>query len=167
MSSKAGQDGLGFGERVRRGGAVGGLSWRASITIRARGRSSSTAARRSDSVRVRCSISSPPPSQDTHLAFLLVDVDAKMVHGRLVLSAALAASVPCGAAYATTSSGRPAASSYLCASRESLYIANAVATKRNFVLIGVSAGRISVVYSRLDQKLVLGVRPAEGGGQEA
>jgi hypothetical protein len=46
-----------------------------------------------------------PLSQDTDLTFLLVEVDANMVHGWPLLSAALTASVPCGAAYTTTSAG--------------------------------------------------------------
>ena len=41
------------------------------------------------------------------------DIDANMIHGWPPLSAALTAGCSCGAAYATTSSGRPAASSHL------------------------------------------------------
>ena len=47
--------------------------------------------------------------QDADLTFPLVDVDANMVHGWPLLSAALTACDSCGAVYATTSSGRPAA----------------------------------------------------------
>ena len=50
-----------------------------------------------------------PLSQHANLTFLLVDVDANMVHGWPLLSAALTACNCCGAVYATTSSERPAA----------------------------------------------------------
>src|SRR4029434_5255729 len=46
--------------------------------------------------------------EDVDLAFPLVDIDANMVHGWPLPSAALTARCSCGAAYATTSSGRPA-----------------------------------------------------------
>ena len=52
----------------------------------------------------------PPLGQKTDLAFLLVDVDANMIHGWFLRPAASTASSSCGAAFATTSSGRPAAS---------------------------------------------------------
>src|SRR5712691_3079753 len=51
--------------------------------------------------------------EEVDLAFPLVDIDANMVHGWPLPSAALTAACSCGAAYATTSSGRPAASSHL------------------------------------------------------
>src|SRR5262245_5224874 len=51
----------------------------------------------------------PAVGQDADLAFPLVDVDANMVHGWPLPPAALTACSPCGALYATTSSGRPAA----------------------------------------------------------
>ena len=50
-------------------------------------------------------------SEDVNLAFPLVHVDANMVHGWPLLTAALTAMCSCGAADATTSSERPAASS--------------------------------------------------------
>jgi hypothetical protein len=53
--------------------------------------------------------SGPPLRQDANLTFPLVDVDATMVHGWPLLSAALTACNPSGATYATTSSERPAA----------------------------------------------------------
>src|SRR5499426_4222608 len=51
--------------------------------------------------------------EDVDLPFPLVHVDANMVHGWPLLSAALTAMSSCGAAYATTLSERPAASSDL------------------------------------------------------
>src|SRR6266511_2807294 len=51
--------------------------------------------------------------EEGDLAFPLVDIDANMVHGWPLPSAALTAGCSCGAAYATTSSERPAASSHL------------------------------------------------------
>src|SRR6266545_8192107 len=51
-----------------------------------------------------------PFGQDTDLTFLLVDVNANMVHGWPLLSAAMTACSSCGAVYATTLSERPAAS---------------------------------------------------------
>src|SRR5262245_31084197 len=47
--------------------------------------------------------------EDADLTSPLVDVDANMVHGWPLLSAALTACNSCGAGYVTTSSGRPAA----------------------------------------------------------
>jgi hypothetical protein len=61
--------------------------------------------------------SAPPLGQDANLTFPLVDVDANMVHGWPLLSAALTACNPCGALYATTSSGRPAAFIPSCVQR--------------------------------------------------
>ena len=55
--------------------------------------------------------------EDVNLAFPLVDIDVNMIHGWPPLSAALTAGCSCGAAYATTSSGRPAPSSRLSSSR--------------------------------------------------
>ena len=52
-----------------------------------------------------------PIGEDEDLAIPLVYVDANMVHGWPLPSAALTARCSCGAAYATTSSERPAASS--------------------------------------------------------
>src|SRR6266508_3089702 len=52
-------------------------------------------------------------SENANLSFPLVDVDANMVHGRPLLSAALTACCSRGAVYATTSSERRAASSDL------------------------------------------------------
>jgi len=52
-------------------------------------------------------------SENASLSFPLVDVDANMVHGRPLLSAALTACCSRGAVYATTSSERRAASSDL------------------------------------------------------
>jgi hypothetical protein len=54
-----------------------------------------------------------PFGEDVDLAFPLVHVDANMVHGWPLPSAALTAAYSCGAAYATTSSEKPAASSHL------------------------------------------------------
>src|SRR6266850_2524262 len=54
-----------------------------------------------------------PLGEDVDLTFPLVHIDANMVHGWPLLSAALTAVCSCGAAYATTSSERPAASSHL------------------------------------------------------
>src|SRR5262247_155466 len=51
--------------------------------------------------------------EDVDLTFPLVHVDANMVHGWPLLSAALTARCSCGAAYATTLSERPVASSDL------------------------------------------------------
>jgi hypothetical protein len=62
---------------------------------------------------MRRSITSPPSARDVDLAFPLVHVDANMVHGWPLPSAALTARCSCGATYATTSSERPAASSHL------------------------------------------------------
>src|SRR5262245_15853655 len=50
----------------------------------------------------------PALGEDVDLTFPLVHVDANMVHGWPLPSAALTAGNSCGAAYATTSSGRPA-----------------------------------------------------------
>ena len=55
------------------------------------GRPPSTAVKRSGSVRIRCSISSPPSPRIQDLALPLVDVDVNMVQDWPVLSAALTA----------------------------------------------------------------------------
>ena len=52
----------------------------------------------------------PPLPEGVDVDYPLVDVNANMVHGWPLLSAAMTACSSCGAVYATTLSERPAAS---------------------------------------------------------
>jgi hypothetical protein len=61
--------------------------------MRAGGRPPRTAAKRAGSVRIRRSISYAPFGHETDLAFPLVDVDANMIHGWPLLTAAMTAGV--------------------------------------------------------------------------
>ena len=61
--------------------ATHSLSVEASTRIRARGRPPSTSANRWGSVRMRHSLNSPASREEADLAFLLVQVDANIVHG--------------------------------------------------------------------------------------
>jgi hypothetical protein len=62
---------------------------------------------------LRAAIRSAQVRSSSDLAFPLMHVDANMIHGWPLPSAALTAVCSCGATYAITSNERPAASSYL------------------------------------------------------
>ena len=73
--------------------------------MRARGRSPRTSANRSGVVRIALLAQLAVLAQDAELAFLLVHVDANMVHGWPPSACGVDRGSLCGAAYATTSSG--------------------------------------------------------------
>src|SRR5262245_25333569 len=97
MGAKFGSATMTSWPRASRPRATHSLSVEASITMRARGRVASTAAKCSGSVPDALLDHLTPFGEDIDLAVPLVDVDANMVHGWPLPSAALTADCSCGA----------------------------------------------------------------------